>query len=232
MTKFDQWDILYNEVYPCTKNMNKIPVKKEVIHLYDQYGQQLSEITRNVKSDILNIPNIKNSLDVIQKKPEFEPDTLSIRTTWWDDTTIRDYDGKNHLKMLINSTEDVIEYKEDIVQWEQLFIWYETFVKAACNKKHCTPEELESKYLPTEEKMTAIAGPQRQNTSEYKAFYDQYIRNRKKPWYLIPRNKKLGQVGNKVYIRAIWGDDIEFSEDGWKITKGGKWYWFSGRLLK
>jgi len=61
--------------------MNKIPVKKEVIHLYDQYGQQLSEITRNVKSDILNIPNIKNSLDVIQKKPEFEPDTLSIRTT-------------------------------------------------------------------------------------------------------------------------------------------------------
>lgn len=207
-------------------------LRKETIIIYGPHGEELSEVTRNVKDDLLKITKIDTSFDIIQKKPEFELDTLSIPNIWWDDTTIRDYDGRQQLKMFINASEDIIEYKEEPVQWEQLFIWYESFIKVACKKKHCTPKELEEKYLPTEEKIIAMAGPQRQNTPEYQAFYDQYIRNRKKPWYLIPRNKKLGQVGNKLYIRAVWGDDIEFSEDGWKLTKGGAGYGFSGRLFK
>jgi hypothetical protein len=177
------------------------------------------------------LPHHKSSPNLIQKKPEFEPDTLHIGHIWRDETTISDYD-KKPLKMLINSLEDVIEHKEELSEWEQLFIWYESFVKIACKKKHCTPEELVAKYLPTEEKITALAGPQRQNTPQYQIFYDQYIRHRKKPGYLIPRNRKLWQVGNKVYIRAAWGADIEFSEDGWKMTKGGRDYWFSGRLFE
>jgi len=58
---------------------------------------------------------------------------------------------------------------------------------------------LEEKYLPTEEKMTAIAGPQQKDKNapaspEYKIFFETYIKPRKKPGYLIPRNEKLGQV--------------------------------------
>jgi hypothetical protein len=58
--------------------MNHISTKKEVVPIYGQYGEVLSEVTRKVKSDLLNLPHHKSSPNLIQKKPEFEPDTLHI----------------------------------------------------------------------------------------------------------------------------------------------------------
>jgi len=53
-------------------------LRKETIIIYGPHGEELSEVTRNVKDDLLKITKIDTSFDIIQKKPEFELDTLSI----------------------------------------------------------------------------------------------------------------------------------------------------------
>jgi len=54
--------------------------KKEVIPIYGPQGEVLSEVTRNIKTQLVNIPTPKTSSEIIQKKPEFEDNTLHIST--------------------------------------------------------------------------------------------------------------------------------------------------------
>jgi hypothetical protein len=90
---------------------------------------------------------------------------------------------------------------------------------------------LEKQYLPTEEKLTLLAGKQRENSEQYQNFYKN-IQPKQCSGYFIPRGEKLGRVGECALIRLAGGDDAEFRKDGRKTTKGGKNYGFSGRLFK
>jgi len=49
-----------------------------------------------------------------------------------------------------------MEYLDDPLQGEQIFISYNVFAKYACAHKKCTRQQLEEKYLPTEEKLTLL----------------------------------------------------------------------------
>jgi len=125
-----------------------------------------------------------------------------------------------------------MEYLEGPAKWEQLFVTYDAFVEYACAYKGCSKKILEEKYLPTEEKLTLLAGKQKENSEQYKKFYTTAIQKNQYAGYFIPRGEKLGRVGECAIMWLAGGNDAEFSKEWWKMTRGGKNYGFSGRLFK
>lgn len=49
-----------------------------------------------------------------------------------------------------------MECLDDPFKGEQIHINYDVFARHACIQKKCTRQELEEKYLPTEEKLTLL----------------------------------------------------------------------------
>jgi hypothetical protein len=71
---------------------------------------------------------------------------------------------------------------------------------------------LEKRYLLTEEKLIALAGPAGEASPQYMEFFAKYIQIRKRGGYFIPRGEKLGRVGVRLFARLAGGKDVEFTE--------------------
>ncbi len=162
--------------------------------------------------------------------PQFKEETFRIASDWWKEENIRLYDGWT-MRVKINKKWEVMEYLDDPFKGEQIFITYDVFVKYACTQKKCTRKELEEKYLPTEEKLTLLLWPQKTKSEEYTAAYNKIINDTQCTGYFIPRGEKLGKVGKSAIFWIAGGNDIEMGPEGWKLTKGGQNYGFSGRLF-
>lgn len=161
--------------------------------------------------------------------PQFEEATFRIASEWWKEEHIRLYDGWT-IRVKKNKKWEVMEYLDDPFKGEQLFIGYDVFVTYACAQKKCSRKELEEKYLPTEEKLTLLLGPQKTKSEQYTIAYNKIIKDTQCTGYFIPRGEKLGKVGKSAVFWIAGGNDVEMGPEWWKITKGGKHYGFSGRL--
>lgn len=193
--------------------------------------QKKQEIIKGLldASPISTIPQESQEKKTI---PQFVEHTFRVASiwTWRTETAIRLYDGWT-MRVKIDKKWEVMEYLDDPFKGEQIFITYDVFVKHACAQKKCTRKELEEKYLPTEEKLTLVLWPQKTKSEEYTAAYNKITNDAQRTGYFIPRGEKLGKVGKSAIFWIAGGNDIEMGPEGWKLTKGGKNYGFSGRLF-
>ncbi len=207
---------------------------KERITIRGSHGEEISEVTREIKDTLINIPQL-NDTPIIKKRPELEGNTLCISNKWRDDISIHAYKKWEFIPVKVNATGDVIEYADGPAEKEQLFIGYQNFLREACRYKHCTAKELEEKYLPTEEKLTLIAWPQKQEgvppSEKYQKFFEEYIKPRKKAGYFIPHGEKIGRIWERLYAWMAGGKNVDFTEAWWEVTEGGDEYGFSGLLF-
>ncbi len=207
----------------------------ERVIIYWPNGETLSETTRKVTDNLLRVQPAKDK-NILIKKPVFSETLLHAQNTTRDDLQMHGYNKGQLWQMKINPFGDIVKYKEGPAVDEEIYIGYKTFVRESCRQKHCSPKELEEKYLPTEEKLTLLAGPQKQEgvppSEEYKTFYEKYIQVKKNPGYFMPQGEKLGRVGERLFIRVAWGKSAEFTEEWREITEGWKSYGFAGRLFE
>lgn len=203
----------------------------------DVFNGTLDHLSQQKKQEIIKglleehtVPRAKKE-DKEVTIPQFEEETFRIASDWRKEENIRLYDGWE-IRVKINKKWEVMEYLDDPFKGEQIFITYDVFVKYACTQKNCTRKQLEEKYLPTEEKLTLLLGPQKTKSEKYLKVYNNLIKDTQRTGYFIPRGEKLGKVSKCALVRIADGNDVEMGPEWWKLTKGGKHYGFSGRLLR
>jgi hypothetical protein len=216
--------------------INKDKKNHEDLQAKDIFDGTLDAFSQQKKQEIIKglldehiVPKTKKE-DKEVAIPQFDKETFRIASEWWKEEHIRLYDGgMAHVK--IHKKWEIMEYLDDPFKGEQIFISYDVFAKYACAQKKCSRKTLEEKYLPTEEKLTLLLGPQKTKSEQYIIAYNKIINDTQRTGYFIPRGEKLGKVGKSAVFWIAGGNDVEMSPEWWKITKGGKHYGFSGRLF-
>jgi hypothetical protein len=179
----NQWEfkeLLWNELenVPGSEKVKKT-YKKELFKeiVADEDYQKLPR-TKTEKKEVKI-----ESKEKLEKSLEFEEDTFKIDSRWWKLVTKNDkYDdvfGKFYspkLRVKVNNTWDVVEYIDWPAKWEQLFIWYNAFIREVCKVKNCTQEEAEKKYLMTLDEFKQKMVDKPDDSEEYKKFFNEEVK--------------------------------------------------------
>lgn len=179
------------------------------------------------------------SKETSTKSLEFENDTFKIDSKWWREVTNKDKDdpflGKfvwKKPKVKANDTWDVVEYLDGDAKWEQIFITYDAFIREVKKAKNCTTqEEVEKKYLMTEDELKEKMKDKPSGSKEYEKFYNQEVKDHL-AGYWDPGDEKFSDVGGRSGVWLVGGGSADFGQTEWNWGDYGRECGFSGRLLK
>ncbi len=172
----------------------------------------------------------KESKETLTKSLEFEEDTFKIDSKGWKEEKRKIY-GEWKIKVKVNATWDVVEYLEWLAKWEQIFITYDAFIREVMKAKNCSKEEVEQKYLMTDDELEEKMKDKPSNSEEYKKFFTNEVKDHLAGFW-GPRHEKFLAVGDRFNVWLAGGHSAVFMQNKWGLGSNNRFYGFSGRLLK
>lgn len=224
---------------------NLTDVEKEVVIIEKQ-----KRLSANLNDNQKSQPGEKKeSKEIFTKSLEFEKDTFKVDSKWREEVTKKSAKKNPFLqkflnkgiKIKANKEWNIVEFMEDTLHWhwnlvckagEQLFIDYDIFIREVKKFKNCSTQEVEEKYLMTDDELKEKMKDKPSGSEEYEKFFDEEIKDHLAGYWGNTDDWRFYNVGVWFYVWLVGGSVAGFGRNRWGQDKRGRNYGFSGRLLK